>query len=107
MDKKEQNVQSTRVDEKRQDVARMNESSNISVRNDTLDVGELYVQHEKNTYKMLFVKAYRFVLDIMLFYLAWILFRYDGKWNNRVNHEKSGYFSGFRRFRVWIVLGFQ
>lgn len=40
------------------------------------EASECYLQHEKNTYKMLFVKVYRFVLDILLFYLAWILFRY-------------------------------
>lgn len=97
MDKKEQNMQSTRVDENRQDVAHVNESSNKTGQNDTLDVGELYVQHEKNTYKMLFVKAYRFVLDIMLFYLAWILFRYG------MLTGMSGY--GFR-YNYFVTIGY-
>ena len=63
----------------------------------THDVSELYIQHEKNTYKMLFVKVYRYVLDVMLFYLAWILFRY-GKLTGM-----SGY--GFR-YNYFVTIGY-
>lgn len=37
---------------------------------------ESHVRRRKNKYRMTFVKLYRFIFDIFLFYLAWILFRY-------------------------------
>lgn len=56
-----------------------------------------HVQREKNTYRMLWVKAYRLVLDVMLFYLAWILFRY-GKL-----YGMDGY--GFR-YNYYVTIGY-
>ena len=35
-----------------------------------------HIRRKKNKYRLTFVKAYRFVFDILLFYIAWILFRY-------------------------------
>lgn len=40
------------------------------------DVSDRYVRREKNAFRMVLVQLYRFVLDILLFYLAWLLFRY-------------------------------
>ena len=39
-------------------------------------VKDQYAQREKNAYKMVLVQIYRFVLDIFLFYLFWLMFRY-------------------------------
>lgn len=37
---------------------------------------ESHVRRRANKYRLTFVKLYRYVFDVMLFYLAWILFRY-------------------------------
>ena len=39
-------------------------------------VKDQYAQRVKNAYKMVLVQIYRFVLDIFLFYLFWLMFRY-------------------------------
>ena len=38
---------------------------------------ERYLRSTKNAYKMMWVSLYRFAFDIVLFYLAWIWFRYE------------------------------
>lgn len=46
------------------------------VRDDLHAYRESHVRRRKNKYRLTFVKMYRFVFDIFLFYLAWIYFRY-------------------------------
>ena len=40
------------------------------------EIREAHIRSTKNHYKMMWVKLYRSALDVMLFYLAFILFRY-------------------------------
>ena len=40
------------------------------------EICESHIRGAKNHYKMMRVKLYRTVLDIMLFYLAFVYFRY-------------------------------
>ncbi len=35
-----------------------------------------HIRRKRNKFRLTFVKTYRFVFDILLFYIAWILFRY-------------------------------
>ena len=42
---------------------------------------ESHIRRTKNKYRMTFVKLYRFIFDIFLFYIAWIWFRY-GKFSD-------------------------
>ena len=58
---------------------------------------EGHVRREKNNYKMLFVKLYRISLDIMLFYLAWIYFRY-GRFND---FDGRGF-----RYNYFVTIGY-
>lgn len=49
---------------------------NQVVRDDLHAYRESHVRRRKNKYRLTFVKMYRFVFDIVLFYLAWTWFRY-------------------------------
>ncbi len=40
------------------------------------EIREAHIRGTKNHYKMMWVKLYRSALDVMLFYLAFIFFRY-------------------------------
>lgn len=40
------------------------------------EIREAHIRGTKSHYKMMWVKLYRSVLDVLLFYLAFILFRY-------------------------------
>ncbi len=40
------------------------------------NVGSKSIHHEKNEFRMVLIKIYRFFFDVLLFYLAWIWFRY-------------------------------
>lgn len=40
------------------------------------EIREEHIRSTKNHYKMMWVKLYRSALDVMLFYLSFILFRY-------------------------------
>ena len=93
VDEKMKRDSETEIDQ----IQKNGEKEGHSVNTQKTDVSELYIQHEKNTYKMLFVKAYRFVLDIMLFYIAWILFRYGKLFG------MDGY--GFR-YNYFITIGY-
>ena len=59
--------------------------------------GENHIRREKNTYRMMYIKLYRFVLDVMLFYLAWIWFRY-GRFNDLPS-------IGFR-YNYFVTIGY-
>ncbi len=59
---------------------------------------ESHIRRTKNKYRMTFVKLYRFLFDIVLFYLAWIWFRY-GRFT-----DLSDY--GFR-YNYFVTIGWK
>ena len=67
------------------------------IRDDLHAYRESHVRRRKNKYRLTFVKMYRFVFDIFLFYLAWIYFRY-GRF-----FDLSSY--GFR-YNYFITIGY-
>lgn len=69
-----------------------------------IDVGERYIRREKNAYKMVVVQLYRFVLDILLFYLAWMLFRYGKLFGMNGRGFRYNYFvtAGYAVILYWF-----
>lgn len=58
---------------------------------------ESHIRRTKNKYRMTFVKLYRFLFDIVLFYLAWIWFRY-GRFSDLSDN-------GFR-YNYFVTIGY-
>ncbi len=56
-----------------------------------------HTRRRRNKYRLLFVKLYRFVFDIVLFYLTWIWFRY-GRFSNLPAY-------GFR-YNYFVTIGY-
>ncbi len=62
------------------------------IRDDLHAYRESHVRRRKNKYRLTFVKMYRFVFDIFLFYLAWIYFRYGSFFDLPARGFRYNYF---------------
>jgi len=58
---------------------------------------ESHIRRTKNKYRMTFVKLYRFIFDIFLFYIAWIWFRYG----RLTNLDPYGF-----RYNYFVTIGY-
>lgn len=71
--------------------------NNTSANSRIYEYRESHVRRRKNKYRLTLVKMYRLVFDVLLFYLAWIWFRY-GRFEDLPN-------AGFR-YNYFVTLGY-
>ena len=76
------------------------------IRDDLHAYRESHVRRRKNKYRLTFVKMYRFVFDIVLFYLAWTWFRYGRFFDLPARGFRYNYFVtiGYAVILYWFKL---